>query len=271
MSAKINVNKLAEELHTKHLGKSIIFSSAVGSTNDLAKELAILGAQDGTVVIAETQTHGRGRLNRKWVSPRGGLWLSLVLRPKLKPAEASRLVFVCGLAVAETLHQLYDLRVETKWPNDVLANGKKVCGILAEMNTKGEKLNYVILGIGINANFKVEILPEQLLENATSLKTELRTRISLEQLLKTLLEKLENAYALLMNQGFDPILKEWKKYASFLGSQVEVTTTTEKWKGTAFDVDNDGSLMLKLRDETTRRVMAGDIQIHPNKHETNSH
>jgi BirA family biotin operon repressor/biotin-[acetyl-CoA-carboxylase] ligase len=110
-----------------------------------------------------------------------------------------------------------------------------------------------------------------LLENATSLKTELRTRISLEQLLKTLLERLENAYALFMNQGFDPILKEWKKYASFLGSQVEVTTTTEKWKGTAFDVDNDGSLMLKLGDETTRRVMAGDIQIHPNKHETNSH
>jgi BirA family biotin operon repressor/biotin-[acetyl-CoA-carboxylase] ligase len=261
MPSKINVSKLQEGLRTKRLGRNIIFNHTASSTNDWAKELAAFQAGEGTVTIAGTQTRGRGRLGREWVSPLGGLWFSIILRPNLRPAEVTKLVFVAGLAVAETLHELYDLTVETKWPNDVMISGRKVCGILAEMNTTGEEPNSVILGIGTNANFAVENLPEPLRENATSLKTELGKDIDIEQLFRILLEKLESAYDLFMNQGFGPILERWKKFASFLGSQVEVSSGTEKWVGVASDVDNDGSLILRLEDGTTKRVFAGDVSV----------
>lgn len=261
MSSKINVSKLQEGLRTRRLGRSIIFSHAVSSTNDWAKELAAFQAGEGTVTIAGTQAHGRGRLGREWGSPLGGLWFSVILWPNLRPAEASKLAFAAGLAVAEALSELYDLRVETKWPNDVLISGRKVCGILAEMNTTGEEPSSVILGIGINANFAVENLPGPLRENATSLKTELGKNIGVEQLFRVLLEKLESAYDLFMNQGFGPILERWKRFASFLGSEVEVSSGTEKWVGLASDVDDDGSLILTLKDGTTKRVFAGDVSV----------
>jgi BirA family biotin operon repressor/biotin-[acetyl-CoA-carboxylase] ligase len=188
----MRVEKLQEGLCARRFGNSIFFSRAVGSTNDWAKELAEHGAAEGTVAIAETQTAGRGRLDRTWVSPKGGLYFSVILRPRLKPAEAVRLVFVAGLAVAEALSEKHGLKAETKWPNDVLVNGRKVCGILSEMNATGEKVNFVILGVGVNANFDVKkALPEELWESATSLECELGRRVELEELFRMLLEKLE--------------------------------------------------------------------------------
>ena len=259
---KLNVDRLQEGLRTKRLGRSVFFSSVVGSTNEWAKELAAYGAAEGTVAVAETQTCGRGRLGREWVSPGGGLWFSVVLRPELKPAEAVGLVFASGLAVVEVLHELYGLKAETKWPNDVLVNGRKVCGILTEMSTIGEKVNYVIVGIGVNANFDVEkVFPEELRVIATSLENELGRKVRLEELFKALLEKLENFYELFMKEGFDPILKEWKKYAGFLGCQVEVASGTEKWVGLALDVENDGALIMRLEDGTVKRVFVGDATL----------
>jgi BirA family biotin operon repressor/biotin-[acetyl-CoA-carboxylase] ligase len=259
---KLNVDRLQEGLRTKRLGRSVFFSSVVGSTNEWAKELAAYGAAEGTVAVAETQTCGRGRLGREWVSPKGGLWFSVVLRPELKPVEAVGLVFVSGLAVADVLRELYGLKSETKWPNDVLVNGRKVCGILTEMNTIGEKVNYVIVGIGVNANFDVEkVFPEELRVIATSLENELGRKVKLEELFKALLEKLENFYELFMKEGFDPILKEWKKYAGFLGCQVEVASGIEKWVGLALDVENDGALIMRLEDGTVKRVFVGDATL----------
>jgi len=258
----VNVDRLQEGLRTKRFGRNILFLREVGSTNDLAKELAGYGADEGTVVVAETQTAGRGRLDRGWVSPKGGLWFSVVLRPKVRAGEAVRLVFVAGSAVAEVLRELYGLKSETKWPNDVLVNGRKVCGILTEMNTIGEKVNYVIVGIGVNANFDVEkVFPEELRVIATSLENELGRKVRLEELFKALLEKLENFYELFMKEGFDPILKEWKKYAGFLGCQVEVASGTEKWVGLALDVENDGALIMRLEDGTVKRVFVGDATL----------
>jgi BirA family biotin operon repressor/biotin-[acetyl-CoA-carboxylase] ligase len=259
---KLNVDRLQEGLRTKRLGRSVFFSSVVGSTNEWAKELAAYGAAEGTVAVAETQTCGRGRLGREWFSPGGGLWFSVVLRPELKPVEAVGLVFVSGLAVADVLRELYGLKSETKWPNDVLVNGRKVCGILTEMNTIGEKVNYVIVGIGVNANFDVEkVFPEELRVIATSLENELGRKVRLEELFKALLEKLENFYELFMKEGFDPILKEWKKYAGFLGCQVEVASGIEKWVGLALDVENDGALIMRLEDGTVKRVFVGDATL----------
>jgi len=262
MSSKIRVNKLQDGLCTKSLGKSIIFSREIDSTNEWAKELATYKAQEGTVVIAETQTGGRGRLDREWISPAGGLWFSIVLSPKLRPTEAVKLTFVAGLAVAEVLSQMFDLEVETKWPNDVLVKGRKVCGILTEMNTTGDNVNFVVVGVGVNANFDVEkVFSENLKKVATSLENELGQKVQLEELFKRLLEKLENLYELLISEGFNPILKRWKIYAGFLGHEVEVTSLTEKMSGLALDVDHEGALVLRLEDKTRRRVFVGDISL----------
>lgn len=260
MSAKLSVEKLQEGLKTKVLGKYLFFSREVGSTNDWAKELAELGAPEGTVAIAETQTAGRGRLGRKWHSPKGGLWFSIILKPKLKPTETVKLVFLAGLAVAETLRDLYSLKVETKWPNDVLVDGRKVCGVLSEMKTIGEKVAYTIVGVGINTNFDADkVFPKELRETATSLKTLLGRKVVLEELFRALLEKMESLYELFLKSGFNQILEKWKGFAFFLSREVEVLTESEKMEGSAVDVDDDGALVLKLKDGSLKRVFVGDL------------
>ncbi|MEM3641701.1 MAG: biotin--[acetyl-CoA-carboxylase] ligase [Candidatus Bathyarchaeia archaeon] len=262
MSTRINVGKLQEGLRARLFGKYIYFTREVSSTNDWARELADLGAPEGTATMAETQTAGRGRMGRRWISPKGGLWFSIILKPKLKPPETVKLVFLASLAVAETLQDLYGLKVGTKWPNDVLVDGRKVCGILSEMKTVGDKVAYAVIGIGINANFKAEkALPKELRETATSLETLLGRKIVLEELFTHLLEKMEAIFTLFLREGFNPILERWKKYASFLGCEVEILGEGEKLEGIAMDVDGDGALVLKLKDGAVRRVFVGDLSL----------
>ncbi len=263
MSRKLNVDKVQESLNTKRLGRCIIFSRAIDSTNKWAWQLARRGAQEGTVTVAETQISGRGRLNRQWISPAGGLWFSVILRPSLRVAETCKLVFVAGLTVAKVLRKEYDLPVETKWPNDVLLRGRKVCGILAEAKTLNDHVDFVVIGIGINVNFDAEkVFVGELRETATSLMTELGKEISLNVLLKLLLEAMESLYERFSMEGFGPILEEWKKHATFLGSPVQVTCNTEKFWGKAVDVDREGALVLRLDNGTVRRVFAGDVSMH---------
>lgn len=260
MQANIDLNKLLEGLDTKRVGRSIFFKRSVGSTNSWASKFAKLGACDGTVFLAESQTAGRGRLKRKWVSPAGGLWFSVVLRPRLKLTEAFGLVFVASLAVAEVLEELYGLKTQVKWPNDVLVNAKKVCGILAETKLESKNVEYVVVGVGINANFGVKkSLPEDLWKTATSLEDELGRKIELEMLFKALLEKLERLRDVFLEKGFCVVLDEWKKYAGFLGCQVDVVSMDERLAGLALDVDSSGSLVLKLGDGTVKHVFAGDV------------
>jgi BirA family biotin operon repressor/biotin-[acetyl-CoA-carboxylase] ligase len=258
----LKIDKIQENLQTKKIGKKILYLHEINSTNDLAKELADYGTSEGTVVIAETQTAGRGRLGRRWFSPRGGLFFSVILRPKITVKESVKLVFVAGLAVAEVLHENYGVRVETKWPNDVLINDRKVCGILSEMKTKGENVSYVVIGVGVNANINVkEEFPEELKTVATSLQNELGRKVRLEELLKLLLEKLENVYEQFMKGGFHRVLNMWKKYASFLGKNVEVIEEAGRWRGLALDVDADGALVIRLRNGTVKRVVVGDVSL----------
>ena len=260
MPTNIDLDKLLEGLDTKRVGRSIFFKRSVGSTNSWARRFARLGACDGTVFLTLRQTSGRGRLKRKWVSPAGGLWFSVILRPRLKPAEAFGLVFVASLAVAEVLEELYGLETQVKWPNDVLVSAKKVCGILAETKLDGKNVEYAVVGVGINANFGVKkLLPEDLWKTATSLKDELGRKIELEMLLKALLEKLERICDVFLEKGFTVVLDEWKKHAGFLGCQVEVVSLDERLTGLALDVDRSGSLVLKLGDGMVKHVFAGDV------------
>ncbi len=221
---RIAISKVKEGLQTRFIGQTIHFFHEVPSTNDLAKEMAAVGAKDGTVILAETQTRGKGRLGRKWASPRGGIWLSTILRPKLSAKDVPKLTLMTSLAVAKTTSQLFNLKTEVKWPNDVLVNAKKVCGILTEASTRGDVTNFVVVGIGINANVELDSLPRQEGENATSLKHELKREIDRERFLRVLLEKMEHYYVMLAEGKFNPILKEWKSLCGFLDSHVEVTS-----------------------------------------------
>lgn len=260
MPAGIDLEELSGGLRTKFVGRSIFFKRSVASTNRWAEECAKLGACDGTIFLAETQSAGRGRLDRKWISPRGGLWFSVVFRPRLRTAGAFGLVFVASLAVAEVLKKLYKLEIQVKWPNDVLANGKKVCGILAETKSDGRNVEYVVVGVGINANFKIRrSLPEVLWKTVTSLEDELGVKVELEPLLGELLKRFEGLYSVFLKKGFSAVLVEWKKFAGFLGCKVEVLSMNEKLTGLALDVDGDGSLVLKLADGAVKHVCAGDV------------
>lgn len=257
---RVSITKLQKKMRTQFIGRSIFFSRKVSSTNDWAKQLAAQGTPEGTVVIAATQTHGRGRLDRKWISPMGGLWFSVILKPEVNVAKIAHLTFVTSLAVAECLKDLYGLKVETKWPNDVTIGGRKICGILGETSSTGEKATFVILGVGVNVNFDTEkIFPQSIRLTTTSIQKELGRKVDLETMLKALLERLEKTLDLYVNEGFMPVLSEWKKYAFFLGEEVEVVDQENKIKGTAYDVAEDGALVLRSEDGSLRRIFAGDL------------
>ena len=190
----IGSKKIKDELQTDFIGQEIYSFTEVTSTNDMAKELAIKGAKEGTMVIAETQSRGRGRLGRKWVSPEGGIWFSLILRPKVDPEDALKLTLMAAAVVAKVISDMFKLEAEVKWPNDVIINGKKVCGILTEMSTKGGLVDFVVIGVGINANIDLDSFPKHLRKFLTSLKEELRENIDRKRFLCALLEKFEQCY-----------------------------------------------------------------------------
>jgi len=190
----IGSKKIKDELQTDFIGQEIYSFTEVTSTNDMAKELAIKGAKEGTMVIAETQSRGRGRLGRKWVSPEGGIWFSVILRPKVDPEDALKLTLMAAAVVAKVISDMFKLEAEVKWPNDVIINGKKVCGILTEMSTKGGLVDFVVIGVGINANIDLDSFPKHLRKFLTSLKEELRENIDRKRFLCALLEKFEQCY-----------------------------------------------------------------------------
>jgi BirA family biotin operon repressor/biotin-[acetyl-CoA-carboxylase] ligase len=260
--AKTSVDKFQEGLQTKRFGRTVLFSTSVPSTNDWAKKLAAMSAAEGTVVIAETQTAGHGRLNREWISPRGGLYFSVIVRPELDATDVAKLVFVASLAVTDALGEEYGLNAQTKWPNDVLVDGKKICGILAEMNTTDQKVNYAVIGIGINANLDVKrVFPSRLKPVTTSIENEVGSKVKLEDLFRDVISRLEKTYNSFERKGFATILAEWKRHTSFLGQEVEVTDLHEKMIGLASDVDEEGSLILKLENGKTCRVRVGDVSL----------
>jgi len=240
----------------------IIFHRELPSTQEVARKLALEGAGEGTVVLAEKQTAGRGRVGRNWVSPPGGLYLSLLLRPQLKPPETLRLPLLAGVAVARTIRKVSGLEPRLKWPNDVLLGAKKVAGILCELGAETDRVNYVILGLGVNVN---NDLPEELLELATSLKKELGREIPRADLIQLLLSELESLYRRLMEEGFEPISQAWKKLSSTLGLPVMVSSLGQVLEGEAVDIDRDGALILRRFDGGLLRVVAGDVSLRPLK------
>jgi len=258
-------NKVKARLQTQIIGRTIHYLRQVTSTNDIAKELAARGAKEGTVVVAETQTHGKGRLGREWFSPEGGIWLSIILRSKMSPKSASKLTLATSVAVARTIDRLYHLKAEIKWPNDVLVSGRKCCGILTETVSRGETTDFAVVGIGVNANINLSSLPEPLRNSTMSLKAELKTEIEREHFLSTLLNDVEKYYKAFTRGRFNAILKEWRSLCSHMGSHVKISSFDETFEGLAVDVDENGALLVRLQDGTICKVVSGDVTVKPIK------
>ena len=239
--------------------KNIHFFEEVSSTNDVAKELASEGAPEWTTVVAEKQFNGRGRFGRKWVSPKGGLWFSLVLRPKININEAFKLTSLTAVSIVNTLEKDYQIKAKIKWPNDIFVNGKKVCGVLTETASTDQVLDYVIIGIGINANNALRSLPDELQNNTTSLMVEKGEEIDTKLFLTKLLLHMEGYYRDPVK--LDKVIGEWKRLDSVLGKKVIVSEGNESFTGEAVDVDDLGALIVKLSDGSVKRVTSASISL----------
>ncbi len=245
-------------LKTSVIGKAIHYFKETESTNIIAREIAS-SVEEGTVVIAESQTGGRGRLGRKWLSPEGGIWLSIILKPRIQPLYAPRITLLAGVAVAKTIRSI-GLQARIKWPNDVLINGKKVCGILTEIGAEMDMVDYCVVGIGIDANVDTESFPEEFRESSTSLKKELGHEINRVEFVQRLLEEFEILYLKFQNEGFPSILEEWRNMSATIGEWVKITTQTRTVYGEAIGVDNEGALILETSDGQLEKIVAGNCE-----------
>lgn len=257
----LSLGEIRDCLKTALLGREIHHLEEVGSTNDVAARLASQGGREGCVVVADRQSLGRGRIGRRWYSPEGGLWFSVILRPEMKVSEAPRLTLTAAVAIANAIRETLGLMVEVKWPNDLLIQGRKVCGILTEAVTKGDDLDFVVLGVGINANINREALPREVRESATTLREVLGREVDKSELLCRCLRQLEIYYEMLQEGKFNLILEEWRGLAPFLGEEIEVRSLKERVRGKAIDVDEDGALILELQDGTRCKVLSGEVSL----------
>jgi BirA family biotin operon repressor/biotin-[acetyl-CoA-carboxylase] ligase len=247
---------LQSRLHTKFVGRHLYYYRQLPTTMETAKELVKKGAAEGTVVIAGTQTTGRGRIGRTWLSPEGSLAMSVILKPPLK--NLPHLVMLASLAVVRTIKQVADLEARIKWPNDVMIKSKKVCGILIENEVKGGRVNFAVIGIGINVNFNPLDFPE-IADIATSLSHEVGTEIANVELTSTLLFELERLY--LEAQAGAPVHKEWQESMETLGKRIKVKTGKAVEQGKAETVTENGNLILRRDDGSLAEIVAGDVTV----------
>lgn len=246
------------KLGTKSLGKQIIYKELVSSTMDEAFQLGLQGAPDGSVVCAESQSHGRGRHGRQWISPKHkGITMSVILRLPLPPSEAAQLTLLAAVAVAEAVHAVSGLTAQIKWPNDILLNHGKVAGILTELNAEMDQVKFVVIGIGINVN----TLKNQLPQLATSLKQETGKNFSRVVVMQEILRSLERWYEVFKKRGFAPVLSQWKQHSTILGQRILFTEAKGTLEGYAFDLDQDGGLLIRTDSGEIVKKMSGDVAI----------
>ncbi|SDG35954.1 BirA family transcriptional regulator, biotin operon repressor / biotin-[acetyl-CoA-carboxylase] ligase [Selenomonas sp. WCT3] len=260
-------NEIRHGLKTRCIGRDIYFKEILDSTNTWAKHLAADGALDGTIVVTEQQTGGKGRLERKFFSPAGkGIWFSVILRPPFMPQEAPKCTLMAAVAVAMAMEK-FGLEAGIKWPNDILFANRKMVGILTEMSAEMDRINYVVIGIGINVNILPKDFPEDIRDIATSLQVANHgEKIPRVKFFQVLLESMDKLYDEVLAKGFEPVMEAWRKYSITLGQEVRVIGVRdgEEYVGTAVDIDEDGALLVDAADGR-HRVLAGDVSIRPRK------
>lgn len=235
---------------------------SVPSTNAIAKQLAHQNAPHGLLVAAEEQTGGKGRIGRGWSSPEGrGLWFSVVLRPKFPPEEAPKCTLMAAVAVAEAINYCGGITAKIKWPNDILFEKKKMVGILSEMGAEYGKLNYVVIGIGIDTHVEPEDLPEDVKPIAVSLHRVAAKDFTREELLARIMGNLEDLCQEAEERGFEGIFDRWRGLSCTLHERVKVIAQDETYPGVALDIDRDGHLLVQRDDGRVTAVVAGDVSI----------
>ncbi|MEW4306973.1 biotin--[acetyl-CoA-carboxylase] ligase [Rossellomorea marisflavi] len=258
----VTANKLKIGLKTKTLGQNIHYEETVGSTQKVAHELAANGAPEGTLVIADEQTDGRGRLMREWHSSKGtGVWMSLILKPLLPPQKAPQFTLIAAVAVVQAIQETTGLDPQIKWPNDILINGRKATGILTELQAEPDKINSIIIGIGMNVNQTQEHFPDELQSIATSYGMEAGRSLSRSDIVQKVLERMEALYELYMAKGFTPIKLMWESYAVSIGRRITARTINGSIEGYARGITEEG--VLQIEDDTGQlhHIYSADIEL----------
>jgi BirA family biotin operon repressor/biotin-[acetyl-CoA-carboxylase] ligase len=260
---RLLASEIRDGLRTRTMGQGEIrHLETAASTNQTAKEMAGGGTAEGSLVVAEQQSRGRGRLDRGWFSPAAqGIYASLIIRPLLPPSEASRLVLLTAVAVAEALEKATGLKATIKWPNDILVGGRKIAGILTELAMEMDAVNYMVIGLGLNVNIGKADFPEAIRPAATSVLIETGNPFSRVLLLRRFLEAFEAHYRLLGQSGFEPILARWKSLTAMTGRQVAVQTVGGSYRGRVIGFDRDGFLILQDEKGAKMRLVSGDVQM----------
>lgn len=249
-------------LPNRGFGRPFHYFITLESTNSRAMELARQGAPEGTLVLADSQTAGRGRLGRRWLSPAGkSLLFSVVLRPPLPAQSAAQITLVMSLAMANVLRQKNGLNAEIKWPNDILAAGRKVCGLLVEMEGQLDRLDFLVAGVGLNVNQGLEDWPPELKETATSLKQEAGVSLDRAEILRDFLAEAERLYLRLLKGEFSALMREWQALSCMTGRQVRARVAGREILGMAIGLDPDGALQVRLDNGIIQRIVAGDIEL----------
>lgn len=264
----LNSYEIGHNLHTKHLGKEIYYLKTVDSTNSYSKKIAIDGCKDGTLVVAGAQTSGRGRMGRTWESKDNkGIWMSLILKPEILPSRVQIITLAASIAVVEGIRGATGIKTGIKWPNDIIANGKKICGILTEMNSELDRVNYIILGIGININHDVKDFEPELKDRATSLKMlkhsqdRCNKEIIRSNIIKEILQEFERLYKNIKDGETDIVLKEWKEASITLGREIKIVLENNEYIGTALDVTSDGKLVVEDLNGVVHELISGEVSI----------
>jgi BirA family biotin operon repressor/biotin-[acetyl-CoA-carboxylase] ligase len=248
--------EISSILKTDTIGRNIIYYDSVGSTNTAAYELAKEGAQEGTVVISENQTRGKGRLSRQWLSPKyKGIYMSVILKPQITPFQVPAITLTAAVSAALAIREYAGAQAFIKWPNDIIINEKKIAGILTEMEAETDFIKFLILGIGINVNTAIS----ELLKGASSIYKETGNKVERVGLVKIVLEKLEDNYNIFKKEGFSPLKDDWCNLSLTLGKRVRAVCMHKKIEGEAVDIDSDGALRIRLDNGFYERVIAGDL------------
>ena len=243
-------------LHTKIIGKRILYFDSLSSTMDTAMQLGLKGVSEGTVILAEAQSKGRGRLGRIWFSPKyKGIYLSLILRPKISPGKASVLTLLAAVSICEAVKEATGLEAKIKWPNDILLSNKKLGGILTELSAEVDEINFVVIGIGLNVNND----KKSLISGAISLKEQKKEIVSRLTLLQEILRKTEASYLSLEKKGSGPVIDKWRQFNVTIGRRVKTYSHKQHIEGLALDIDPDGGLIVRTDSGLRQKIMAGDV------------